>query len=93
VASLAGCVDFYAERFLRRHDLPVDGLEVRCDFEMSEDRPARVASVQIEAVTPTRLLPSMNDALLRMVKHCTVHNSIRVAPEITLSLAARERAA
>lgn len=24
-ASLASCVGFYAERFLRRHDLPVEG--------------------------------------------------------------------
>lgn len=93
VASLAGCVGFYAERFLRRHDLPVDGLEVRSDYEMSEDPPARVASVQIEVVTPTRLLPTRNEALRRVVEHCTVHNTIRLAPDIRVSFAARERAA
>jgi len=93
VASLAACVGFYAERFLRRHDLPAEDLEVRCDYEMSEDRPARVASVQIEVMTPTRLLPSRNEALRRVVEHCTVHNTIRLAPEMRVSVAARQRAA
>lgn len=60
---------------------------------MSEDRPARVASVQIEVVTLTRLLPSRNEALRQVVEHCTVHNSIRLAPEVRVSLAAKERAA
>ena len=35
VASLAGCVGFYAERFLRRHGIAPDGLRVECDFEMA----------------------------------------------------------
>jgi len=41
VTSLASCVGFYAERFLRRHRLPVEGLRVECEFEMGE-RPSRV---------------------------------------------------
>src|SRR5439155_5370170 len=32
VASLAACIGFYAGRFLRRHELPVEGLRVSADF-------------------------------------------------------------
>ena len=32
VAGLASCVAFYAERYLRRHHLPVDGLAVDCTY-------------------------------------------------------------
>ena len=51
VAGLASCVAFYAERFLRRHSLPVQGLEVQCEFAM-DPRPTRVASVQMGVVVP-----------------------------------------
>ena len=42
---------FYAERFLRRHSLPVEGLEVRCEFAMDPGA-SRVASVQLGIVVP-----------------------------------------
>jgi len=40
LASLAGCVAFYAERFLRRHGLSTEGLVVACDYAWARD-PAR----------------------------------------------------
>ncbi len=51
-ASRASCVGFYAERFLRRHDLPVEGLTVECSFEMATDRPARVVSMDVRLGVP-----------------------------------------
>lgn len=93
VASLASCVGFYAERYLVRHELPLDGLEIRCRYEMSEQRPARVASIEIDVVLPSELSPARRDALQRVVEHCTVHNSLRVPPEVVTSIAPRVRAA
>lgn len=86
VASLAACAAFYAERFLRRHDLPVEGLAIECDFIMSEDRPARVSRIDINLALPDSFPEDRVEALRRVVEHCTVHNSIREAPEIHLSL-------
>jgi putative redox protein len=83
VAGLASCVGFYAERFLRRHDLPVEGLEVRCEYEMSEDAPSRVQRIGLEVVTPAPLTSGRLESLRRVVERCTVHNSIRLQPEIT----------
>jgi uncharacterized OsmC-like protein len=86
VAGLAACAGFYAERFLRRHDLPAAALRVEASAEMSTDRPARVASITIRLDgldgVPARRL----DALRAVVEHCTVHNSIRQAPEVRLEL-------
>lgn len=86
VASLAGCVGFYAERYLRRHDLPDGGLSVRGAFAMSDDRPDRVASVELEVRLPVGIPKERLVALSRVVEHCTVHNSIRIAPEIRTRL-------
>ena len=87
-ASLAACVGFYAERFLRRHGLEADRLRVDCHATMSADRPARVATIKLRIGGLPELPSNRRDALLAVVEHCTVHNSIRQAPRIDIDLAA-----
>jgi uncharacterized OsmC-like protein len=93
VASLASCVGFYAERYLVRHDLPLAGLEIRCRYEMSEQRPARVGSIEIDVLPPSELSAARREALQRVVEHCTVHNSLRMPPEVVTSIRSRVVAA
>src|SRR6266508_663372 len=88
VASLAACVGFYAERFLRRHGLPTDLLRVDCNASMSTDRPARVAAITLRMAGLPELSEKRRDGLRAVVEHCTVHNSIRQAPRIEIDLAA-----
>jgi len=87
-ASLAACVGFYAERFLRRHGLEADRLRVDCHATMSADRPARVATITLRIGGLPELPSNRRDALLAVVEHCTVHNSIREAPQVEIGLAA-----
>jgi putative redox protein len=87
VASLAACVAFYARRFLVRHDLDPTGLRVEAAFTMSPDRPARVDTITVRLLLPQPLAPNRRRALLAVVEHCTVHNSIRTPPEVHLTLA------
>jgi putative redox protein len=93
VAGLASCVGFYAERYLRRHALPLDGLEVLCDYEMSQEGPARVRSVDLDVVVAAELTAGQLEALRRVAEHCTVHNSIRIPPEIVTSASSARRVA
>jgi uncharacterized OsmC-like protein len=93
VAGLASCVGFYAERYLRRHGLPIDGLAVECEFAFAEDRPARVADVALRVLLPEGFPEERHAGLLAVVEHCTVHNSIRKAPTIEITLEAPARAA
>lgn len=86
VAGLASCVAFYARRYLVRHDLPVEGLAVRSDFEMGS-RPARVASIRVEVSLPDGVPAERRDALLAVASHCTVHNSLDQPPRVTVELA------
>ena len=92
IAGLASCVGFYAERFLRRHSLPVDGLEVQCEFGMHPDA-ARVESVKLGVVVPAILNEPHRRALLAVVDHCTVHNSNRRGPEVDIALSIHSAAA
>src|SRR5512132_1678097 len=87
VASLAACVGFYARRFLARHHLDAAGLRVEADFTMSADRPARVHTITLRLLVPRPLEPNRRRALLAVVDHCTVHNSLRTPPEVRVTLA------
>lgn len=92
VAGLAACVGFHAERYLRRHGLPVDELRVDARFVFAEDLPARVASVTLGVHAPG-LPPSRREAFQSVIERCTVQNSIRIAPDVRIEVDAAERAA
>ena len=85
VASLASCVAYYAATFLRRH-APLPELTVRCDYAMAAERPSRVARVALDVDVPGPLRADVRDALLRAVDKCTVHNTLRMPPEVTISV-------
>jgi LmbE family N-acetylglucosaminyl deacetylase/uncharacterized OsmC-like protein len=86
IASLASCVAFYARRYLKRHDLPTDGLAVESTFEMGS-RPARVAGIDVRLILPEGVPPERLDALLAVASHCTVHNTLESTPDVSITLA------
>jgi putative redox protein len=81
LASLASCVAHYARRYLRRHDLPTEGLHVECRWEMAKN-PARVRSIDIDLTIPDGVPEERREALIAVASHCTVHNSVIHAPEV-----------
>jgi putative redox protein len=87
VASLASCVAYYAGRYLSRHDVCRDGLRVRAEYDLASDRPARVGAIRVQLTVPPGLPPERRAALLAVASHCTVHNTLDRAPQITVDLA------
>ncbi len=90
VGSLASCVAFYTGRYLLRHGLKRDGLRVHAEFAMAADRPARVAAVRMLITVPGGVPAQRRAALLAVASHCTVHNTLRQEPDVTVELAAQE---
>lgn len=100
VASLAACAGHYAERFLRRHQLPHTGLRVECDWAMLAATPARVGRIRLRITPPAALPARWHPRLREAAELCTVHNSLRQPPPVTVTvtdapitdqLAARDR--
>jgi putative redox protein len=87
VASLASCVAHYAGSFLARHHICRDGLRVDTCWQMSEDHPARVASVTLRITPPPALPPERLPALLAVARACTIHNTLEQAPDVSIELA------
>jgi putative redox protein len=87
VASLASCVAFYTGRYLVRHGLDRAGLAVTAEFAMAAGRPARVGAVRLRITVPGGVPLQRTDALLAVASHCTVHNTLRQQPEVSIELA------
>ena len=86
IASLASCVAYYAGRYLARHGLDRDRLQVVAEFTMATGRPARVGAVRLRIAAPG--VPAKRQpGLLAVASHCTVHNTLRQEPDITIALA------
>jgi putative redox protein len=85
VASIGSCVAFYARRFLARHGIDADGLEVSCDYKMAA-HPARVGEITIRIMPPAGLPDERRDAFLAVASHCTVHNTLAEPPSIRIAL-------
>ena len=85
-ASLATCVAHYARRYLRRHDLPTDGLTVDARWQNAKN-PSRVGAFELSLTLPDGVPSDRRDAVLAMASHCTVHNSLTHPPDVTITLA------
>jgi len=87
VASLASCVAFYTGRYLIRHGLDRAGLAVTAEFALAAGRPARVGAVRLRITVPGGVPPQRTGALLAVASHCTVHNTLRQQPDVSIELA------
>ncbi|MFF7311703.1 OsmC family protein [Streptomyces sp. NPDC008137] len=85
VAAVASCAAHYAGRYLDRHSESRDGMSVRAEYRMADDRPPRVAALSL-AVTAPALPPQRLAALRAVVSHCTVTNTLVQAPEVELEV-------
>lgn len=86
VASLAGCVAYYAARFLRRHHVPTEGLRVACGWSMSSDSPHRVEAIDLNVLTSSQLDDKQIERLRAVVERCTVQNTLNVPPKVRIEL-------
>jgi len=85
VSSLAACVAFHAERFLRRNGLPTDGMKVSCDYAWAEN-PHRVGAIDLQVEAPG-LTVARREAFSRVIGRCTVHNSLHQPPDVRVQVA------
>jgi uncharacterized OsmC-like protein len=87
VSSLAACVGHYGARFLRSRGVPYDGLRVECDWSMLAATHARVGRVRLRVTPPAQLPAELHAPLQEAMEHCTVHNSLRQPPQVTITMA------
>jgi uncharacterized OsmC-like protein len=91
VASVAGCVGYYASRYLQHHLLPTADLAVTASYEMSSEGPHRIASIGISVRPPVALPGNRLSTLLAVVANCALLNSIEQSTRVDIRLAEPQR--
>jgi putative redox protein len=91
LASLGSCAAFYAVEYLRTRNLAQSGVEVSVTAEKLL-QPARMGNFRIHVQIPVTLTPEQNEAMMRTVHHCLVHNTLQSSPQITIEIATAEAA-
>jgi uncharacterized OsmC-like protein len=85
IAGLTSCVAHYGRRYLARHELSAEGLEVTAEYEVG-GRPARVTDIAIHITPPASLPEERKAAFLAVASHCTVHNTLVEAPKVNITV-------
>ena len=85
VASIVACVGVFAQKYLDRHHLAYDGLEIEGAYSM-KPAPNRVGEVRVTVRGPKGLSDEARDAVVAFAKKCTVHNSVFQPPTIDISV-------
>jgi len=83
--ALGSCIGVFAAEYLKRNELPVEGLKVELDWQRA-DKPKRIGSYVANVSVPHRLTPRQQASLSRIVKACTVHNTLSHPPKIDVEL-------
>lgn len=89
VASLGACIGYFAVRFCQRHKIPSAGLKVAMEWDYAED-PHRIGSLTARVDLPGKRDPAMRNRLKKVLEGCTVHQSITIAPRISIQLTTPE---
>lgn len=88
LASLGSCAGHYAIEYLRARSLPLFGLEIRVSAAKGAD-PPRLASFNVEVILPG-IDERHRQGLLRAVRTCLIHNTLKTSPAIELVVSVAE---
>jgi uncharacterized OsmC-like protein len=85
LAALGSCAAFYASAYLRKKNLPREGVEVRVTAEKAGP-PARLDNFKIEVHVPLPLSEADRIGIEQAVHHCVIHNTMLHPPTINFEL-------
>ncbi len=89
VGSLVSCIAYFVARYCERHRIDCEGFVVDAEYQMAE-RPHRVGPMVVRIHLPRAMNPLERDRLVRVAEGCTVHQTLRKAPEVRIRLMSPE---
>jgi putative redox protein len=89
ISSIGCCMGVYAKMFCDRHKIPMEGMNIVLEWNVAK-KPSRVGELQAKIMFKKNIDPELQQGIIRMVKHCTVHNTINNPPEINVSISIPE---
>jgi uncharacterized OsmC-like protein len=83
VASLGGCIGYFAVRFCQRHKIQTDGLKVTMEWDYAEG-PHRVGAMIAYVDLPAPVDSAMKHRLQMVLEGCTIHQSLADPPKVSV---------
>jgi len=90
LASLGTCAGYYAAEYFKTQHLYAAGMRILVSAEKAKG-PARLSSFRIELECPLELNERQRQAVLRAMRSCLIHNTLRNPPDIELDVIAPGR--
>ena len=84
-SSLGCCIGVYAKIFCDRRKIPSENMRIDLEWEMAEN-PSRIGVIKARIDLKQNIDPDLEQAILRMVKYCTIHNTLMIPPKIEVSI-------
>lgn len=85
VGSVASCVAYFVGGFCARHNISREGLSIEAEWAIAEN-PHRVGRIEVIIHLPHRIPAELKERLVKVAHGCTVHQSLTVAPNVTIAL-------
>jgi len=85
VASLASCIAVFATSYCNNTGINAEGLSVSLSFDKLT-KPTRLGNFKAVISVPHGDVGDKATAVIRAAKYCPIHETIRVAPEVTIAL-------
>ncbi len=87
LAGLCGCIGHWARDYILGEQIGSRGFIVKAEAELTADR-QRLSDIAIQIVMKeTRLDESQREELLKHVRNCPIHNTLRANGNISIVLA------
>lgn len=85
VASLGSCVAAFAAQYCDRAGIDASDMTVTVSFDKSEN-PTRLTNLRVTINLPHGVCGEREAALLRVVEHCPVHETIATLGEVQFEI-------
>jgi uncharacterized OsmC-like protein len=87
LASLASCIGVYIRKYADGTEMKLGEFSVAAEAEFSKEQPICFRAINIIIdLKNTRLDEKRKESLIRFIKNCPVHNTLKNSPEINLVL-------
>jgi len=92
MASLGSCTGSVLVVFAERHGISLDGMSIDLDWKIAEN-PHRIGEIDIAVHIPQHITQDQQKVLMRVAEECLIHNTLRVPPQMNMTLTGKKEAA
>ena len=85
ITSLSSCIAVFATSYCNNVGINAEGLSVTLSFDKLT-KPSRLGNLKAVIKIPSGEVGKKESAVIRAAKHCPIHETIHLSPEVDITL-------